>query len=117
MTLYLIKTFSICLGLTILLELSFALFFGIRGKKNILLVILVQIVTNPCVVFLILWCMSHLQWPQYAYELPIEAVVVIVEGLFYKKYMPDLKRPFSFSLAANYFSYSFGFILTVFNFW
>ena len=117
MTLYLIKTFAICLGLTILLELSFALFFGIRGMKKLLLVILIQVVTNPCVVFLILWCMYHLEWPRYAYELPIEAVVVVVEGLFYKKYMPDLKRPFAFSLAANYFSYSFGFILSGFNLW
>lgn len=117
MTLYLIKTFAVCLGLTILLELSFALFFGIRGRKNLLLVVLVQVVTNPCVVFLMLWCMFNLHWPRYAYELPIEAVVVGVEGIFYKKFMPSLKRPFAFSLAANYFSYSFGFILTGFKLW
>ena len=112
---YLIKTLAFCLGLTILLETAFALFAGIRGRKNLLTVVLVQVITNPCVVLLILWCMTHLSWHRALFELPIEAVVVVAEWIIYKKFLKDLKRPFAFSLAANYFSYTFGIVLGYFG--
>ena len=110
-------TFAFCLGLTILLETIFALFVGVRGRKNILLVMLVQVVTNPCCVLAMMWCHAHLNWPLYAYALPIESCVVVVEWLFYRKYLTGIQRKFSFALAANYFSYSFGFILSGFGFY
>ena len=93
----------------------FALFAGVRGRRNLLTVVLVQVMTNPCVVLLMMWCMSHLTWHHALYELPIETVVVIVEWLIYKKFVKDIKRPFAFSLAANYFSYSFGIMLGYFD--
>lgn len=111
-------TFGVCLGLTILLETAFALFVGIRGRKNLLLVVLVQIITNPLAVLAMLWFGTYYyNWPVYAYQLPIEAIVVVVEWLFYRKYLNAVKRPFALSLAANYFSYSFGFILSGFGFY
>lgn len=112
-----LSTFAICLGLTILLETSFALFAGVRGGKNFLIIVLIQVITNPLVVLSFLWIGSHFHWPGYAYELPIETLVVIVEALYYRKYLKCIKRPFSFSLAANYFSYSFGIILHSFGIW
>ena len=39
-----------CLILTIVMELTFAIILGIRNKKDILNVILVQVLTNPIVV-------------------------------------------------------------------
>ncbi len=112
---YIIKALTFCLAATILLETLFALFVGVRGRKNLLTVVLVQVITNPCVVLTMMWCMTHLSWHHAWYELPIEALVVIVEWLIYKKFVKDIKRPFAFSLAANYFSYSFGIVLGYFG--
>ena len=112
---YFIKILAFCLGLTILLETAFAIFAGVRGRKNLLTVVLVQVMTNPCVVLLMYWCMTHLSWHHALYELPIETVVVIVEGLIYKMFVKDIKRPFAFSLVANYFSYSFGILMGYFG--
>ena len=112
---FLIKTLIYCLTLTILLETLFAVFVGIRGRKNLLTVILVQVVTNPCAVLGMLWFMSHVHWYHALYELPIEALVVLTEWLIHRKFLKDIKRPFAFSLAANYFSFSFGIVLNYFN--
>ncbi len=113
---FLPKVLAFCLGCTILLETSFALFAGIRGRKNLLTVVLAQIITNPAVVLLMLWCGMNLRWHHAMYELPIESAVVVVEWLLYKNFLRDLKRPFAFSLAANYFSYSFGIVLSYLGF-
>lgn len=110
-----VKTFAVCLGMSILLEMGVALLAGIRGRKNLLIVALVQIMTNPLAVLAMLWCMFNLRWHHAAYELSIECVVVIVEWLIYKKFLTSLKRPFVFSLAANYFSYSFGIVLNYYG--
>ena len=101
--------------MTIVLETGFALVAGIRGRKNLLTVVLVQIITNPCVVLCMMWCMTHLRIHYALYELPIESLVVLVEWLIYKKYLKSLKRPFIYSLASNYFSYSFGIVLGYFG--
>ena len=107
----LLKTAAYCLVMTILLEMAFALFVGIRGRKNLLIVLLVQVLTNPCAVFGMVWFMSRTNVHYVVYELLIESLVVIVEWLIYRKMIKDLKRPLAFSLAANYFSYSFGIVL------
>ena len=112
---FLPKVLAYCLCMTILLETAFALFAGIRGRKNLITVVLVQIITNPCVVLLMLWCGTHLRCHHAMYEIPIEFAVVVVEWLIYKKCLRDLKRPFAFSLAANYFSYSFGIVMSYFG--
>ena len=111
----LLLTMAYCLGLTILLETGFALFVGIRGRKNLLTVILTQVITNPCAVLGMLWCGTHLSCHYALYELPIEALVVLVEWLIYRKYLNSLNRPFAYALASNYFSYSFGIVIGYFG--
>ena len=44
---YFVKMFGISLGLTILIELAVAAPFGMRTRKKILLVLLVNVLTNP----------------------------------------------------------------------
>lgn len=111
-------TFAFCLFATIAIEVAFSLFVGIRGWRNLMIVGLVQVMTNPAVVLAMMFCRERLyDWPVYAYELPLEAMVVFAEGCVYWKFLREGKRPFSFSLMANYISYSMGFILSGYGFY
>ena len=101
-----------CLLLTIVIESLFAIILGVRKKKDILNIILANIVTNPLVVS-ITFAMN------FFYGLKIrniaegilEIVAVLVEGLMYHQYLNFKKiNPFVLSLGLNIISYGFGII-------
>ena len=48
----LIRSLIVSLALTLMLELGFALILGVRGRRNLALVALVNVLTNPPVVLL-----------------------------------------------------------------
>ena len=106
--------FSISLGLTLAIELPLALLFGVR-KKGLLVVALVNCVTNPAAV-LFLWFVSiYLPggW-YYPAEITIEIVVVLTEWLVYRAFRPEIpsiKRPFLMALVLNACSYGGGLLL------
>ena len=100
--------------LTIVLELSFFLVVGIRKPREILTVALAQL-TNPVVVLFCLWAYENIDAPFYAWQIPLELLVVAVEGSIYKFFLQSQKHPFLLSLGANYFSFSFGCILYFYN--
>ncbi len=110
-----LAVFARCLGLTLLIELCFALLWGLRQRYHLLTVALVQVTTNPLVVWLTLYCHEHLFLPQAYYIVPIECAVVVVEGLIYRFALKTLQRPFVFSLGANYVSFSLGCVLACFG--
>ena len=92
-----------CLLLTITIELIIALILGVRDKKDIINVILVNVITNPIVV------MSQiLLYLRFGYIIEtigvivLEILVVPVEGLIYKKVL-DYKKinPILLSLILN----------------
>ena len=102
-----------CLLLTILIEGIIAIIIGIRNKKDILNVILVNIVTNPIVVslpfvFLITYGYKYYRISFYI----LEIVTLIVEGLIYYKVLNYKKiNPFIISLILNGSSYLIGEII------
>ena len=110
-----LHTFALYLGLAIVLEVGCALFVGIRNINKLMIIALVQVVTNPPVNLIALYIMMHdyHTWPIWTWHIPLEIIVFIIEGAIYKKYL-NISRPFSFSLTANYFSYSFPIICTYF---
>ncbi len=108
----LVWTLLISLGLTIVLELAFALIFKVRRTYDLILVIVVNIITNPAVVLLNYLLLRHTDIPQLLIVLILEAAAVLVEGIYYKRYAEKVRRPFLFSLGANTFSYFIGLILT-----
>ena len=99
-----------CLLLTIIIELIVALILGVRDKKDILNVILVNIITNPVVVV-----SQTILYIKFGYNVEmigiaiLEVLVVIVEGLIYKKVL-DYKKinPFLLSLLLNAASFFIG---------
>jgi hypothetical protein len=104
---------AISLFLTIILETGFFLLIGKRNKKDLLLVVMVNILTNPVVV-LSYWLVAlYTNWGLLWVKAALELLAISVEGLYYKKYAQELRRPFLFSLAANAVSFGIGEILQI----
>ena len=103
---HIILSLTVSLTLTLIIELSFALAMRVRGR-DLLLVTLVNVLTNPIVVSVSLFVMPML-------IIPLEIAAVLTEAFFYHRYADNIKRPFVFSLSANLISYTFGLILSLF---
>jgi hypothetical protein len=105
-----------CLILTIVIELIFAIILGIRDKKDILNVILVQVLTNPIVVtipYLIYIEFGYIPYKVSIYIL--EVLAVLIEGFVYSKTLKYKKiNPYLFSFLLNLFSYSLGLVINKF---
>lgn len=110
----LFRSLAISLGLTLLVEMTGALMLGIRKGKDLLLVFLVNIVTNlPLVLTLDLVYIFHrraLTWPLI---FTLESCAFLTEGILYRKHLVYRKLdPFAISLILNVISYFGGWILT-----
>ena len=104
----------ISLILTIVLETAFFLFTGKRDKKDLLLLVLVNIITNPIVVLLYWLAILYTNWHTALIIIPLELFAVLTEGYYYKKYGRGFHHPYLFSLAANIFSFGIGLIIQLF---
>lgn len=101
------RSLCVSLALTVLIEEAFALFYGIRKKKDLLLVFMVNLFTNPLVV-LLYYLLPGRRIPV---VFLLEAFVVLAEAYYYKSYGEKIRRPFAFSLLANMVSYGSGLAL------
>lgn len=113
MGLWILQAIGISLCLTIVLEILFAVIVGIRGKRDLLLLILVNILTNPPTVFTYYLLAYYTSWNRWVIQIPLEIIVILVEAYYYKSYGKEFRRPFLFSLLANLFSYGIGVILSI----
>ena len=136
----LLTALGISLGLTLILEVGFFfflfyvakliwnrgnnelspaptinIFFNAKwNKRDILLVILVNTLTNPIVV-LVYWILYYnTNWNTILIIIPLEVFAVLTEGYIYKRNSECIKRPFLFSLLVNAFSYSAGLLISQF---
>ena len=102
-----------CLVLTIIIELIIAIILKIREKKDIINIILVNIVTNPLVVSIPAYILMRYGKKNYYISLySLEIITVIVEGLIYKKVLKYKKiNPYLISLILNLSSYLIGEII------
>ena len=98
--------FGISLGLTLLIELPIGFAMGMREKKHILLMILVNVLTNPAAV-LLCW----LGVPQ----IPVEIGVFLLEAGVYYWFSRDeswnIKHPILLALLANLISWTSGILI------
>jgi len=107
----LLSALAVSLAMTLVLEVGYFLLTGKRDKKDLLLVVMVNILTNPVVV-LTYWLVAlYTNWNLIVVIIPLELLAVFVEGFHYKKYGNAFKRPYRFSLAANVFSYGMGLLI------
>ena len=102
---------AISLLLTIVLEAGFFLLIGKRDKKDLMLLLLVNVITNPVVV-LSFWLVElYTDWNPYIMLIPLELFAMLAEGYCYKKYGDCFRRPYLFSTAANTFSFGIGVLI------
>ena len=99
------------LVLTILFEVSFAYLLGIR-KKDLLLVTLVNVVTNPVLVTLCLLLMYHIgiREGRILTYLILEPAVVWAEYLLYRRYMTERRNYLLLSMILNIVSITGGYL-------
>ena len=97
---------AVSLGLTLVLELSFALIWRVE-RSDLPAVALANLLTNPVVVL----CHHAAAWyvPKYvpAVTLALELWAVGTEGVIYRR-RSQIARPWAFSLCANLLSYCAG---------
>lgn len=115
MIIYLLRMFGISLSLTLLIEGLIAFLWGLRGKKNLLVVLLVNVLTNPLAV-LVYWL-----YQVYAgsHSLPVQVIielaVVMAEAYIYRSFAEDdrfrIPRPIELAIVANVFSWGIGRLL------
>lgn len=114
MTSELLAALAMSLALTLVLEIGFFLLVGKRNKKDLLLVGMVNTITNPAVVLLFWLSAYYSDWNRVAVMIPLELLAVCAEGYYYRKYGQDFKRPYLFSTVANAFSFGIGILLQQF---
>lgn len=117
MNLYLIEMFGVSLLLTLLIELNVAMLFQIPFGKNLLPVVLVNVLTNPvAVLFCWLWRMYLPQIDDFWIQVPLEGIVIAVEFLIYRSFAGSgwkCQKPFVFSAVANGASWLLGVLISV----
>ena len=102
----LVHALIVSLVLTLVLEMVFALVWGVR-KKGLLIVALMNLLTNPAVVTLHFLCVNWLGWT----VLPVvvlELAAMVVEGFCCRGVV---KRPWLFAVLVNLFSFMIGGLL------
>jgi len=104
---------AISLVMTLVLESGFFLLIGKRNKKDLLLVALVNVLTNPAVVLLYWLAVAYRGYNKIIVIVILEVFAIITEGYIYKKHGQEFKRPYGFSICANMFSYSTGVLLQI----
>ena len=87
-----LPTFLLSLSLTLLLELLIARLCRLRGKDYLLL-ILVNILTNPAVVYLDMLCGTVFPHGNDLWQIPLEAAAIFIEGFCYARHARSIRRP------------------------
>ena len=104
----LLHSLALSLSLTLAFESGFFLLIGKRDKKDLLLLLLVNAITNPVVVLSFWMVALYTDWHARLFLIPLELFAVLTEGRYYQKHGRDFRRPYIFSLAANMISFGAG---------
>lgn len=104
---------AVSLALTLLFEEGFALAWGLRGRRELGLVALMNCLTNPPVVLLYYTVAGLWHWRPVPVTLVLEAAAVLVEWRCCRAYSRQIKRPFLFALLINLFSYGAGCVINL----
>lgn len=107
MTRQLLTALIISLSMTLVLELGYAIVFRKRGK-DLLLVGLVNVMTNPAVVLIYYLVTNYTRLNPVVLTAALEVMAVLSEAYVYKTYGKNFGRPLLFSIGANIFSYGIG---------
>ena len=103
--------------LTVLIESITAYVLGIRGKKNYILLFLVNTATNPAAVLLYLFLYSFTPLSELASQVCVELLVFAAEGLLFRASMDaeeiPCRSPWKLSAVLNLVSWGTGVLLSL----
>ena len=110
-----LEMFAVSLGATFVLETLVMILIGEHSKKNLLLLVLINILTNPMAVYLSYVGRLLLGLSEILIQLPIEIGVILVESGIYTWFSKDenwkIKRPILLGILTNVFSWSIGLMM------
>ena len=99
----------IALALTVVIEAALALLLGVRTVRGQLIVLLMNVITNPILNAILTVVSFYISPTAYYYFLvPLELVIVLVEGRIFKSMLPLKMNPYLFSFLLNAGSYFLG---------
>lgn len=107
-----LESLAVSLGLTLLLELAFALLWGVRGRRELTVVCLANCLTNPALVLLHHTAIYAWGWHPVPVAAALELAAVLAEWRCYLACSEQIKRPLLFAALANAFSYGAGRMLS-----
>ncbi|RJW51464.1 hypothetical protein DXC92_04005 [Clostridiales bacterium TF09-2AC] len=110
---WMIPALAVSLGLTVVLEGTFGWMLGVRNRWDMALVGLVNVLTNPAVVFLYYVNIIYAGWNRILVTVLLEMAAVAAEGLCYRAAGRGIRHPWLFSAGANLFSFMMGTILAM----
>ena len=117
MLIYLLKMFGISLAMTLMLELLTAKVIRVElSKKNVFLICLVNLLTNPPAVLLVWLGRQYLLGGlDILFEVILEIIVVLVEAQVYRRFVQEenwkIKNPLLLALVTNVVSWGVGLVL------
>ena len=116
---FVLRLFLIPLLLTILVEEIIALIWGYRSRRDLLVVFLVNLVTNPAVTALRYLAGQYLPAPIHRTLILIflEILVLLAEWFLFRRFLSKGRHFFLFSLTMNAASFAAGFLLPVIMTW
>lgn len=97
--------------LTIVLETVLGSFLGIRSKDDLILLCMVNLLTNPVAVLTSYLARGLLPFSIRRFQIFLELIVVVVEGFYYKRYSKKIRHPWLISIVLNVSSYGCGILL------
>ena len=101
--------------MTLLIEGLIAFMWGIKGKKNLLVVLLVNVLTNPLAVLIYWLYQVYAGEDSLPVQVLIELAVVIVEAYIYRSFAEDdrfqIPSPIGLAIVANVLSWGIGRLL------
>lgn len=100
------------LGLTLVLETGLGWLFSVRNRWDITLIGLVNLLTNPAVVFLYYINLLYVGWNPVLVTAVLEAAAVTAEAICYRAAARKIRHPWRFALGANLFSFAAGAVIT-----
>ena len=108
-----IEILLLSLGLTLLFELGYAWFWGIKGR-DLLLIIWMNLLTNPLVV---LWYHTNQEMGWLISTLIPELSAIFAEIFLLKRFGKEIRRPVLLGICINVFSYSVGILFNLLILW
>lgn len=105
---WIFSALAISLSVTLILELGFSAVAGLRGR-SLQLVALVNLLTNPAIVYLFFFLSAYTEVPRLLLLLSLEGLAIWAEGFCFARYGKGMfSHPYRFSLLVNLFSYTVG---------